>query len=327
MSIASMLEGESALAASFFWDKNQKGTGLDSLELFPCTLARQLALFSPDFKVSLVKCLRRPDMRLFLKLSLEKQMRTLIIEPMNGLKGALFEGNQRFSIILDGLDECGGPEELDSLMELVLLLRELPSPFAVLVSCRPEFTVLSSWTRVRDQGLMIPCEDVDQIERDTFHTIRCMVDGGFHNFIENSLWKPSDEDLDVFARGCRGLPIMASTRIRDAKVQIRYCGSTLKSEFEYFRNLIEVPTDLKSEYLRIMRRAYMPNSSSVRPHVAKTYREVVGILVTASWSDLGTNDISQLLEIAEDEVHSILKPISSIVDPIGEKQDEVFFIH
>ncbi|KAF8316994.1 uncharacterized protein EI90DRAFT_2867357, partial [Cantharellus anzutake] len=85
MSIASMLEGESALAASFFWDKNQKGTGLDSLELFPCTLARQLALFSPDFKVSLVKCLRRPDMRLFLKLSLEKQMRTLIIEPMNGL--------------------------------------------------------------------------------------------------------------------------------------------------------------------------------------------------------------------------------------------------
>jgi hypothetical protein len=83
--------------------------------------------------------------------------------------------------------------------------------------------------------------------------------------------------------------------------------------------------------------------------VAKNYREVVGILVAASWSDLGTDDISQLLGIAEDEVCSILKPISSIVDlcsdneqtvkfyhatakefitgdPIGEKQNEVFFI-
>ncbi|KAF8317028.1 uncharacterized protein EI90DRAFT_216148 [Cantharellus anzutake] len=349
MSIASTLEGEGTLAASFFWDKNRKGTGLDSLELFPSTLARQLALFSADFKVSLVKCLRRPEMRLFLKLSLEKQMRTLIIEPMNSLKRVLSGGSRRYAIILDGLDECGGPADLDSLMELVLLLCELPLPFAVLVSCRPESTVLSAWTRVQDQGLMIPCEDVDRIERDTFHTIRRMVDEGFHGFIEDSLWKPSDEDLDIFARGCRGLPIMASIRIRDAQFQIRYYGSTLKSEFEYFRNLNEAPMDLKSEYLRIMRRAYMPNSSSIRPHVAKNYREVVEILVAATWSDFDIDDISQLLGIAEDEVRSVLKPISSIVDlssdneqivkfyhatakefitgdPIGEEQDKVFFI-
>ncbi|KAF8316985.1 uncharacterized protein EI90DRAFT_3085560, partial [Cantharellus anzutake] len=233
----------------------------------------------------------------------------------------------------------------------MLLLRELPSPFAVLFSCRPESTVVSAWTKAQDQGLVIPCEDVNQIERDTFHTIRCMVDEGFHDFIKDSLaWEPSDEDLDVFATGCRGLPIMASTRIREARSQIQYYGSSLKSEFEYFRNLNEVPMDLKSEYLRIMRRAYMRSSSGIRPHVAKNYREVVGILVAASWSDLGTDDMSQLLGIAEDEVRSTLKPISSIVDlpsdneqtvkfyhatakefitgnPIGEKQDEVFFIH
>ncbi|KAF8316988.1 uncharacterized protein EI90DRAFT_3085576, partial [Cantharellus anzutake] len=233
----------------------------------------------------------------------------------------------------------------------MLLLRELPSPFAVLFSCRPESIVLSAWTRAQDQGLVIPYEDVDRIELDTLRTIRCMVDEGFHDFIKDSpAWKPSDEDLDVFARGCRGLPIMASTRIREAQSQIRYYGSSLKLEFEYLRNLNEIPMDLKSEYLRIMRRAYMRNSSSIRQQVAKNYRKVVGILVAASWSDLGTDDISQLLGIAEDEVRSTLRPISSIVDlpsdnkqtvkfyhatakefitgnPIGEKQDEVFFIH
>ncbi|KAF8316980.1 uncharacterized protein EI90DRAFT_2943775, partial [Cantharellus anzutake] len=85
LSIASTLKAEGTLAASFFWDKNQKGTGLDSLGQFPSTLARQLALFSANFKVSLVKCLRRPEMGLFLKLPLEEQMRALIIEPMSGL--------------------------------------------------------------------------------------------------------------------------------------------------------------------------------------------------------------------------------------------------
>ncbi|KAF8338231.1 uncharacterized protein EI90DRAFT_2864281, partial [Cantharellus anzutake] len=106
MSIASMLEKEGTLAASFFWDKNQKGTGLDSLEKFPSTLARQLAIFNVDFKVSLVKRLREPNSELVLSLPLEKQMRILILEPMNGLKGILSASEKRFTIILDGLDEC-----------------------------------------------------------------------------------------------------------------------------------------------------------------------------------------------------------------------------
>ncbi|KAF8341563.1 uncharacterized protein EI90DRAFT_1754465 [Cantharellus anzutake] len=39
MSVASTLMEKGLLAASFFWDKNQAGTGLDSIELFPSTLA------------------------------------------------------------------------------------------------------------------------------------------------------------------------------------------------------------------------------------------------------------------------------------------------
>ncbi|KAF8309941.1 uncharacterized protein EI90DRAFT_2881420, partial [Cantharellus anzutake] len=105
-SIASTFQREGTLAASFFWDKNQRGVGLDSLERFPSTLARQLALFNGDFKVSLVKRLRQPDLELVLSLPLKKQMRTLVIEPMNAIGGMLSGSNKRFAIVLDGLDEC-----------------------------------------------------------------------------------------------------------------------------------------------------------------------------------------------------------------------------
>ncbi|KAF8338853.1 uncharacterized protein EI90DRAFT_2877077, partial [Cantharellus anzutake] len=106
MSVASTLKKEGMLAASFFWDKNQKGTGLDSLEKFPSTLARQLAIFNNDFKVSLIKRLRQPDSELVTSLPLEKQMQTLILEPMNSRKGIFSASKGRFTIVLDGLDEC-----------------------------------------------------------------------------------------------------------------------------------------------------------------------------------------------------------------------------
>ncbi|KAF8321396.1 uncharacterized protein EI90DRAFT_3131641 [Cantharellus anzutake] len=53
-------------------------------------------------------------------------------------------------------------------------------------------------------------------------------------------------------------------------------GSTLQTEFEYFYNLMDTLTDLNSEYLRILRRTYVPDPSSVRPRVIENYRRVMG---------------------------------------------------
>ncbi|KAF8313923.1 uncharacterized protein EI90DRAFT_2884548, partial [Cantharellus anzutake] len=61
MSVASTLAQQRRLAASFFWDKNQKGTGLDSIEHFPSTLARQLALFNTEYEGLLTNQLRQPS--------------------------------------------------------------------------------------------------------------------------------------------------------------------------------------------------------------------------------------------------------------------------
>ncbi|KAF8324183.1 uncharacterized protein EI90DRAFT_2865178, partial [Cantharellus anzutake] len=107
LSIASYFENQGTLAASFFWDKNQPGTGLDSIQQFPSTLACQLASFHEEFKLALVKHLRQRGLEPVQNLPLEKQMRALVVEPMGDLKDLLLSSKDRFIIILDGLDECG----------------------------------------------------------------------------------------------------------------------------------------------------------------------------------------------------------------------------
>ncbi|KAF8324175.1 uncharacterized protein EI90DRAFT_2365051 [Cantharellus anzutake] len=317
LSIASDLEKQCILAASFFWDKNQPGTGLDSIKQFPSTIAHQLASFNEEFKLSLVKRLRQRGFELVQNLPLEKQMRALVVEPMGDLKNLLLSSKDRFIIILDGLDECGDQEALGTLMKLVLMLGALPSTFTVLVSSRPEPQVISAWVDAEGGGFNIPYEDVDEIGEETLHTVRCMVEEGLQDCVKKSAWKPSPEDFDTFASACRGLPVMASIRIRDVRTRTQR-GSTLKREFEYLRNLRDAPLDLKSEYLRILRRAYMSDQSTIPSHVAENYRQVIGTII-AAYKPLSLNSMSQLLGIAEDELRATLEPIGSIVEFSSEK--------
>ncbi|KAF8331408.1 uncharacterized protein EI90DRAFT_1019413 [Cantharellus anzutake] len=246
-SISSTLDRQGALAASFFWDKNRKGTGLDSIEMFPSALAYQLAHFSADYEILLVKQLQDPALRMVQSLPLEEQMRALVIKPMGGIKDMLSSGEEHLAIVLDGLDECGNQEALESLMRLVMMLEGLPSAFAVLVSSRPETQVIRAQAQGGVWGDVIPCENMDMINKsETFRTIRRMVDDGLKIRISESLWKPLEEELDTFASACRELPVIASMRIREVCAQTQR-GATLKSEFDYFRNLLDAPTDLNSD--------------------------------------------------------------------------------
>ena len=246
---------------------------------------------------------------------------------MNDLKDILCPSEGPFIIILDGLDECGDPMTLKDLMKLVLMLDSLPPYFSILVSSRPEHQVISTWRAVEaDRGCHIPHEDVDRVDWDEkFRTIRLMVDDGLRDVIQGSEWRPSPKDLDIFAGGCRELPIMASIRIRDVCTQVER-ASNLESEFEYFRGLENAPEDLDQEYLRILRRAYGTDSSNIRQRVVKNYRDVVGTIIGAQ-EPLNVYVMSQLLSIKEDQVHMTLRPINSIVDLPSDNTKNVQFFH
>ncbi|KAF8328567.1 uncharacterized protein EI90DRAFT_3064598 [Cantharellus anzutake] len=331
MSIASTLEKEGILAASYFWDKNRTGLGLDSIELFPTTLARQLASFNEDFKFSLLNHLRKPALDSVQHFPLQRQINTLIIDPMRDLKDIWSSSKDRVVIVLDGLDECGDRERLGSLLELVLAFQELPPIFSVLVSCRL-------------------CEDLDKAQvvvEEAFQTVHRMMEEGLQHLFDKYSWKPDKDELDAFARACQGLPVMASLRVRDVVLQT-WRGRTLQSVFRELLNLTDAPANLDWEYLRILRQAYMLNSSGIHPDVAEKYRLVVGAIVVAH-EPMSVSFMSQLFNIGEDEIRATLEPISSIVnlplsnaedvtlyhatakefitgEPIGDEKDKVFFI-
>ncbi|KAF8328594.1 uncharacterized protein EI90DRAFT_3290513 [Cantharellus anzutake] len=323
MSVASTLQEQGMLAASFFWDKNQAGTSLDSIELFPSTLACQLASFNEDFKLSLVGRLRQ--LSFVHDLSLKEQIDTLMIGPMRDLKD-IWSRKDRPVIVLDGLDECGDQERLRSLMELVLTFLKLPPIISVLVSCRPEPEVISAWNKARAKGHVVPCEDLDQVVAgEAFQTVRRMVEECLQHLFDKYLWKPDKKELDAFAWACRGLPVMASIRVRDVDLQTR-CGRTLQSVFRELLNLTNAPPNLNWEYLRILRQAYMLDSSGIHPDVAKKYRSVIGAIV-AMHEPMTISFMSQLFKIGEDEIRATLEPISSIVNLPSENTEEVILYH
>ncbi|KAF8341564.1 uncharacterized protein EI90DRAFT_1754486 [Cantharellus anzutake] len=266
---------------------------------------------------------------------------------MHELKGVFSSDKHRFVIILDGLDECGDQERLGSLMKLVLFLQELPPIISVLVSCRSEPRVISAWDETRAKGHVILCEDVDKVVEEAFQMVRRMVEEGLQHLFDKYSWKPDKRELDAFARACRGLPIMASTRVRYVCQQSGH-GRTLQSVFKDLLNLRNLPANLKEEYLRILRQAYMPDSSGIHSDAAKKYCLVVGAIIAARMP-MNVSFMSQLFKIGEDEIRATLEPISSIVnlpsgntegvtfyhasakefimgEPIGDEKDKVFFI-
>ena len=322
MSVASALDERGVLGASFFWDKNQ-GRGLNSLDLFPSTLARQLAKHSRDYESVLVRHLQQASLSDVGEFPLDRQMRALILEPMYELKELWSSVDNRPEIFLDGLDECGDLEALKKLMKLVLMLDELPSTFAVLVSCRPESEVVYAWERA-SHG--VPREDLNLLPKDDHHqTLRRIVEEGLKESVERSSWKPSPEEYDAFTTACRELPVLATIRVRDVCYRADH-GSTLKMEFQSLSNIKSAPKDLDAEYLRILRRAFTSESTKIPQRVFSDYRQVVGT-VAAARGEVSVDIMSHLLGKTPEEIRGSLKPISSIVDLPSDDTGQVKFYH
>src|ERR1700733_6648453 len=198
-SVADSLTQDKRLAASFFWDKTGSRANAHSIELFPSTLASQLATFSLDYETLLVNRLLDRSYRDVLKLPLAKQMDSLIIQLMASISQVFPPAERGPVVILDGLDECGSRGTLERLMDLVLLLDKLPPAFVILVGSRPEPEIRA----VFKPSTGVPCVSTDEIGAyDTNHTIMLMAKRGLAAIRQphDSEWAPSEDDLYAFAR-------------------------------------------------------------------------------------------------------------------------------
>ena len=318
-SIADSLARDKRLAASFFWDKTGSRANPNSIELFPSTLASQLATFSPDYEALLVNRILDRSFRNMFRLPMEKQMDLLILEPVSSISQVFSLAGGRPVVVLDGLDECGDSEMLARLMKLVLLLDQLPHDFIILVSARPEPEIRNAFRTSRD----IPCVYTDEISNDdTNHTIGEMVRDGLAEIgrSRHADWAPSEGDLHAFIQTCRQLPVLAEIRIREVRILAR--SLTFQRAFHCVKEDAAMSKDLNDDYLRILQRAY----SGAPSHVVSTYREVVGTVIVVH-EPLSARTISEILGTSEGDVIAVLDPIGSIISAPASGDDPVHFYH
>ena len=337
-SIADSLARDKRLAASFFWDKTGGRANADSIELFPPTLANQLAMFSRDYEASLVNHILNRSSRNVLRLPLEKQMDLLLLQPVSSISQVFLSARGCPVVVLDGLDECGDSKMLARLMKLVLLLDKLPHDFRILVSARSEPEIRDAFRSSGD----IPCVYTDNISNDdTNHTIREMVRDGLAEIgrSRHADWAPSEGGVDAFVQTCRQLPVLAAIRIREVSILVR--SLTFQRAFHCVKEDAATSKDLNDDYLRILRRAY----SGAPRHVLSTYHGVVGTVIVAR-EPLSARTISGILGPSKGDVLAVLDPIGSIISapannpvhfyhatakefltgpPLGDENDREFF--
>ena len=309
-SVATQLHEEGRLAASFFFDKGDKTRGKSSSDMFVTTLASQLANTFPQYRSALAKLLSPPNFQI--PRSLDAQLQQLILDPLQSTNTPPATP-YTWVIVLDGLDECGSPRDLDELIRLVVKLESLPDLFKVFVSCRPEREILEVLSPLLNEDEI---EDISNIPRPTNNL-------DIHRFVMEKIsaivpdgslpWPPLDVDINRFVRRCGGLFEIAAVRIRQIEEGRR--GSSLSEVFNsILRGTENVVPSLANEYARILQRGYMneTTTSQTSAIVRERYYLIVGAFLVLRWP-LSLRDLAILVGVPWEQAKAAVRPLSSVL--------------
>ncbi|PPQ91639.1 hypothetical protein CVT25_013194 [Psilocybe cyanescens] len=214
--IAEILDGQHFFLASFFFWRNDSQRGI--AKLLVTTLAYQLAVKLPRVFRDRVGLAFEND-PLIITRSLEAQFKAFITEPLLELLQSGFSTNNHFVMIIDGLDECEDPKVQSRIVNLCFnLLRVQDIPLKILIACRPEFEISSSFdskpssmlVRIALNSDYQPDEDIRRFLVDTFYEIK--TQHCLHVYIPDS-W-PSDNIVDTLVKRSSGQFIYASTVVK-----------------------------------------------------------------------------------------------------------------
>ncbi|KAF8798341.1 hypothetical protein BYT27DRAFT_7218575 [Phlegmacium glaucopus] len=286
------------LAASFFLSRTSASRS-DHSRLI-ATLTYQLCLSIPEIR-SYVEDVVDLDRNIF-GLSIETQLRKLIIEPLSHLHDNLIQRHGRIRpmlIIIDGLDQCASSVSVQRSV-LRILAEKLPIPMLFLVASRPEphirgfFTaepMASITTSLALDDSYQPDDDIKVFLEAKFDVIK-KVHPLKHQLPES--WPPP-VDIDHLVRKSSGQFIYASTIMK------------------YIESPRHWPTDRLGIILGIMK------SGGDTPFAA------LDELYTDVFSSVGeTNAVLEVLSVLVlVQTRYILKSPALIEDLLGLRRDEL----
>jgi hypothetical protein len=180
--IAEMCHKLGILAASFFWSRSVAGRN-DETRLI-ASLAYQLIIAIPEMRTHVETAIENDP--ILLSRSLEAQMESLVIEPLE----KTFPGSQEQTVdlggpklvVLDGLDECGGPSVQEYILKVIsTAILRFPLRIHILIASRPEQEIrdsfnakplLSITTRLPLDDKYLPDDDIRRFLLDSFTALR-----------------------------------------------------------------------------------------------------------------------------------------------------------
>ena len=217
-SIAERCHEAKILAASFFFSRTAEGRN-DESRLIP-TIVYQLCQSIPAIRTYVEDALEQDP--LVLSRSLEAQLHSLIVEPLNHAFPSSEEDRKSPQpsprlIIIDGLDECrNGNIQRYILTILASAVKQLPFPILFLIASRPEQEIrdvfnstllVPTTTRLALDNSYLPDNDVEVFIKSRFDDIR--ENHPLRKFLPSS-W-PSASQIQRLVQKSSGQFIYAST--------------------------------------------------------------------------------------------------------------------
>ncbi|PPQ88405.1 hypothetical protein CVT25_011284 [Psilocybe cyanescens] len=222
--IAEICEEQGRLASDFFFARTVPGRNIHT-HLIP-TLAYQLTLSIPDLREYITEAIKSD--RLIFTRSLPTQLDAVILKPLAQLVFSnKAEEESRIKpypnlIIIDGLDECDGPESQSYVLSsFSSSLKAIPVPLIFLIASRPEYAIRVAFNgdlHERTRRLVLdekyhPDEDIRLYLNSKFDEIKRM------HPLASSIpadW-PAISDIDCIVQNASGQFIYASTVVKFIK--------------------------------------------------------------------------------------------------------------
>lgn len=139
--VALMCAERNLLLGSFFFSRTDARRS--TLDPLIATIAYQAATIIPTLKDLIVAVIER-DTHIFKK-NLSKQLKSLLIEPLNTL-GQRDKPPFPYFILMDGLDECSDPEEQSHIVQVLAeIIPKCDIPLRIVIASRAEVDIKATF--------------------------------------------------------------------------------------------------------------------------------------------------------------------------------------
>ncbi|KLO07808.1 hypothetical protein SCHPADRAFT_632288 [Schizopora paradoxa] len=241
-----------------------------------------------------------------------EQLRKLIEEPLR-LANDPSISRKRTVLIIDGIDECDNPKDVETIIHC--LSRLLSSPdlanthIRILLVSRPEKHIREALL-VHNQ-LMIRYSVEDFVQTSDIEVY-------IHNKMSTIVWRnwPSEDDFNALVKSCGKLFIYASTAIGFIGD-----GRALRTPEESLQIILNIRSDdalddmpykqLDDLYSRILLEAVGNNAKAESKGMVR-FRKILGSIVLLR-DPLSVNSLSKLIEEEEGQIWNALKHLGSIL--------------